>query len=299
MNIVPNAVHGSLKQQRPTFLLAPNFATRPFPKGPFDLGTLVEDIKDFYPLNQGADNRVPIPTGERFSDVKEDFRASVNLSRTGEAGLLARVLDQSIAGNVRLKGQKSDEDVYWMQRLETVYFYPQHGYIKKCLQLPDVREYLEMSSFKAPVYLITGLKIAWGATISTERGRSYHTTAEGSITVPGAAGVGITSKAGLAAASDVSSSFSKPADFVLGIQVQKIYHKRKFLSGERVLTTERVRKNAVLVDNDELEMEEDADADFVIANLDETNAEGLVSWTQSPLGQDSQREDWLVPSDTF
>lgn len=45
MNLGPNA-NDALKQQRPTYLVASNFTTRPFPDGPLDLGTLVEDIKD-------------------------------------------------------------------------------------------------------------------------------------------------------------------------------------------------------------------------------------------------------------
>lgn len=293
MNIAPEAI-GSLKHQRPTVLLALNFTTRPFPHGPFDLGTLVEDLKNFYPINQGADNRVPIPAGQQYADVKEDVHASAKLSHSGEASLLTRVLDRSTAGDVSLRGQKSDEDVYRIERLETVYFYPPRSYVQKCLQLPDVRAFHEMSGFAEPVYLVTGLKLAWGATVAAERGRSYDATAQGSIAVPAGAlapaaldaSLGsLASKAQWAAASDVSSSFGKPADFVLGIQVQKIYHKREFIIGERVLTTERVQKGAVLVDNDELpDVEGDAELeagleDFVLADLDETDAEGLVSWT--------------------
>ena len=55
----------SLIKQKPTYYLAPNFTTRPFPKGPFQLGTVVEDIKLWWPLNQGAD-RVTIPKGDMY-----------------------------------------------------------------------------------------------------------------------------------------------------------------------------------------------------------------------------------------
>lgn len=151
-----------------------------------------------------------------------------------------------------------------------------------------------MSGFKAPVYLITGLKLAWGATVSTARGRSYEGTAEGSMAAPGGLlDVEVTSKAGLTAASEVSSLFGKPADFVLGIQVQKIYYKRKFLSTERALTAERVVKNAVLLDDD-LGFEEDAEDDFILASLDATDLEGLVPWAG-----DLQSENWLLPSHVF
>src|SRR3954467_3794920 len=120
----------ALRKQQPTYLVAPNFTTRPFPDGPFDLGTLVDDIKQFYPINQGATNRVPIPEGQRYTDIKEDVTASLKTSLSGEASILAKILDRSIGGEASLKGQTKDEDVFTIQKLETVYFHPQPGYLK-------------------------------------------------------------------------------------------------------------------------------------------------------------------------
>ena len=295
MNLGPKA-SDAFKQQQPTYYIAPNFTTRPFPNGPLELGTLVEDIKQFYPINQGAVNRVPIPDGQRYSDAKEDINASLKASRSGEASILAKVLDRSIGGEASLKGQKRGEDVYKIQKLETVYFHPQRSYIKKCLQLSDVEDYLEMGDNEPPVYLITGLKIAWGTTISTEHGRGYEGTAELGVSVQcGPVDMDVGARAGVVRDSAVSSSFGKPADFVLGIQVQKIYHKKKFWSAERTLAIERVVKGAVLLDNDEPEKVEDAEAEdnFVIADMDDAELEGLVSWVvQDSKGQD---ETWLLP----
>ncbi|RYP72077.1 hypothetical protein DL771_004408 [Monosporascus sp. 5C6A] len=271
MNLGPKA-NDAFKQQQPTYHIAPNFTTRPFPNGPLELGTLVEDIKQYYPINQGTTNRVPIPDGQRYSDAKEDINASLKTSRSGEASILAKVLDRSIGGEAGLKGQKRDEDVYKIQKLETVYFHPQRSYINKCLQLSDVKDYLEMGNYEEPVYLVTGLKIAWGATISTELGRGYEGNAGVGVAVPGGpVDVEVGAKAAVAGDSTMSSSFGKPADFVLGIQMQKIYHKKKFWSGDRVLTVEKVVKGGVLVDDDELETVGDAEAEdnFVIVDMDD------------------------------
>ncbi|KAI3322338.1 hypothetical protein HD806DRAFT_122426 [Xylariaceae sp. AK1471] len=286
----------AFKQQQPTYFIAPNFTTRPFPNGPLELGTLVEDIKQFYPINQGIDNRVPIPDLQRYSDAKEDINASLKTSHSGEASILAKVLDRSIGGEMSLKGQKSDEDVYKIQKLETVYFYPQRSYINKCLQLSDVKDYLDMGSNEEPVYLITGLKIAWGATISTRHDQGHEGTAGAGVSIQsGPVDAEFGAKAAVTRESTMSSSFDKPADFVLGIRVQKIYHKKKFWTGEQALTIEKVAKGAVLVDNDEPEEIEDAETEdnFVIADVDNAELDGLV-----PLvGQDSQgkEETWLLP----
>ncbi|KAH8587088.1 hypothetical protein B0O99DRAFT_527431 [Bisporella sp. PMI_857] len=297
MNFGP-AANNAFRKQQPTYQVAPNFTTRPFPKGPLDLGTLVEDLTQYYPINQGALNRVTIPEGQRYIDVKEDVKASLKKSISGEASILAKILDRSIGGDAGLKGQKKDEDVYKIERLETVSFYPKPSYIKQCLQLPDVKDYNEMADYKEPVYLITGLKIAWGATIATERGRDFEGKAEGGAhTLVGPVDLQVKAQVGISSESEMVSSFGKPADFVLGIQVQKIYHKRAFLIGQRALTVERVTKNAVLVDDDDDEPQPGELADeieFVTVDLSEEEVGALVPWT----GHDSKGEDeiWLLPS---
>jgi hypothetical protein len=286
----------AFKKQKPTYLVMPNFTTRPFPDGPLDLGTLVEDLKQYYPINQGSANRVPIPEGQRYTDMKEDINASFNKSLAGEGNILVKVLDRSIGGDASLKGQKKDGDAFKIRKLETVYFCPQLSYIKKCLQLTDVKDYNEMANYKEPVYLITGLKIAWGATISTERGRSFAGNAEGDVQAPaGPIDIQVKAQARVSGESGLVSSFGKPADLVLGIQVQKIYHQRAFM-GEPALAVKRVVKNAVLLDNEEMGVEDaDDEVDFILAELDDDEIEGRVPWT----AHDSKgvEETWFLPSD--
>ncbi|KAI1251353.1 hypothetical protein MGN70_005921 [Eutypa lata] len=286
MNLGPKA-NDSLKQQQPTYHLAPNFTTRPSPNGPLDLGTIIEDIKQYYPINQGTANRVPVPPEKRYSDTKEGIKTSMKTSNSGEASILAKVLDRSIGGEASLKGQKTEQDEYNIQKLETLH--------QRVLAAPRCRGLSRDGKLQGAIYLITGLKIAWGATISTEGGRDYEGKAEGHVTAPtGPIDVTSQAKLGMAGDSAVSSSFSKPSDFVLGIQVQKIYHKKRFLSRERTLAIKRVYKGAVLVDNDEEDEEANAEDNFVIGSMD-AELEGLTPC----LGQDSkgQEEKWFIPVD--
>lgn len=292
MNFGPKA-GAAFKNQQPTYHLAPNFTTRPFPEGPLDLGTIVEDLQ-FYPINQGA-ARVPIPEGQRYADVKEDITASLKRFLSGEGNILANILDGSIGGEASLRGQREEETLIRIQKLQTLYFHPQPSYVKQCLQLADVKDYIEMANYKEPVYLITGLKIAWGATISTERGREFVGRAGADIRVPGGlvdAQVG--GDTAVSSASGMVSSFGKPANFVLGIQVLKIYHKRAFFIGEPSLATKRVVRNAVMLDNEPvLEDEDDEDDEtFTIADLGDSDVEGLV-----PCAEGGGAEIWRLPRD--
>ena len=294
MNFGPKA-NDAFKNQQPTYLVAPNFTTRPFPNGPLDLGTLVEDLKQYYPINQGSTNRVAIPESQRYVDIKEEVNASLKTSLGGEARILATLLDRSIGGDASLKGLKRDEDVFYIQKLETAYFHPQRSFVIQCLQLPDVKDYNDMANDKIPLYLITGLKIAWGATIYMDRGRDFEGKVKGTIQEPSGP-VGVGGQATVSGESVLVSSFGKPTDFVLGIQVLKIYPKKRALFGERALKVQRVLKNAVLVDDDDPKIADVEDeVDFAIAGLDDGEIEGLIPW----IGKDSKgkNEFWLLPRD--
>lgn len=100
--------------------------------------------------------------------------SGLKTSLGGEARILATLLDRSIGGDASLKGQKKDEDVFYIRKLETAYFHPPRSFVIRCLQLPDVKDYNDMANDKIPLYLITGLKIAWGETISMARGRDFE-----------------------------------------------------------------------------------------------------------------------------
>ncbi|KAK4195217.1 hypothetical protein QBC40DRAFT_289428 [Triangularia verruculosa] len=296
MNFGSQADGAALRNtQQPTYHLAPNFTTRPFPDGPLDLGTVIEDLQSFYPINQGT-SRITVPDGQRYVDVKEDVTASTkaSASSSGEASFLAKVLDASIGGDASLGGQRSEENVYTVARLETVCFYPSPSYIKQCLQLPNVKDYLDMSNYKAPVYLITGLKIAWGATVSTERGRGFTGSVGASTQLPtGLVDVEIGAQAAVSRESGTISSFGKPADFVLGIQVLKLYHKRAFfIIGRPFLATKRVVRNAVLVDDEPVPEEEDEEETFVITEIGEGDVDGFI-----PTHIGGGDETWLIPRD--
>jgi hypothetical protein len=296
MNFGNSSKAAQLKQQTPTYHVAPNFSIQPPPDGPLDLGTLVEDLRDYYPINQGPENRIPLIKDQIYSDVKSDVIATLKGTQSGEGRILARILDRSIGGDASLKGTRKDEDVYKLARLETVYFYPQPTYIKRCLQLQDVKDYNEMVDYKEPLFLVTGLKIARGATISNEHGRELEGSAGANVTAPaGLLDLQIGASSRLATESGIVSSFGKPADFVVGIQVQKLYHKRKYLVGDRALKVKRVVKNAVLVDDDDaqVDVEDDEEADYVIEGLDDDELVCLAPETVTDAtGRD---ETWLLP----
>jgi len=271
-------------EQEPTYFLAPNFTTRPFPDGPYELGAVVEDIKHFLPLNEG-DDRVPIEN--RYSDVKEGVTTSVNKSLSGEIGILARIVGWCVGGGARLKGRRSDDNVYHIQKLETVYFFPKQKYLSDCARLPDVQDYLK-GDYTQPVYLIVGLKIAWGATIKMARGREIGADAKTDVTAPG---VTFGPNIAIDRTSAMSTEHTKPANFVLGIRVMKLYQSEK----EPILKGKLESRGAVLVDDDDVEESEDENR-FYIADLDDEDMQGMEREVET--GVDGKDVVWIIPPDT-
>ncbi|KAK7416634.1 hypothetical protein QQX98_005105 [Neonectria punicea] len=168
MNFGNKSGASPLVKQQATYHLAPNFTTRPFPNGPFDLGTVVKDLQHFTPLNQGS-NRISVAEDEQYSHNMKDISASVRHAKGPELSLLAGLLDRSIGGSASLKGQRDDEDVYEIANLQTIHFSPRPAYLQDVMKLSDVADYLDDQNYRSPVYLITALKIAWGARISMKR----------------------------------------------------------------------------------------------------------------------------------
>ncbi|KAM0325408.1 hypothetical protein ACHAQA_007394 [Verticillium albo-atrum] len=275
-----HTLHDALRKRRPTYHLAPNFTTRPFPNGYLDLGSIVDDLTCYNPINDVKGHMVPIPDSQRFSDIKEDPRGVHELFFGGEGGMTANLFDQSIGGEVTLKGKKIDEHVCTVTKLETVCFHPRSDYIKACIRLPNVKEFMAGGHFENPVYLVTGLKIAWGATVEKRHRREAGVQAAVGVGVAGVPLAGtVEGSAGVTAVSETAESTGKPADFVLGIQLQKISHRRRYRRGSKVKSS-RVFRGAVMFDSGPENLEDtNNEDDYILEDLSDEEVAGLVFLT--------------------
>jgi hypothetical protein len=60
----------------------------------------------------------------------------------------------------------SDQRTFSFKIIETKQFVPTLPYIQACVENDNVRRFLEMSRYRKPVYIITGLKIVFGSEAS-------------------------------------------------------------------------------------------------------------------------------------
>lgn len=294
--------------QQPIFALAPkmkatyhlpaNFSTPPPPDGPFHLGTVVrafEKREQMQPLNQCSEDRLPIPRGEIYDDHKDGFKAIRTNMKSGELGIWATALGfDGFGAEASLSGSLSDNDTYTFASVHTQFFYPAPSYISKCMDLPDVRDYLVGSNYKKSIFLVTGLKIARGAAVQLEHGRSVESKTMVGVDNPGGVNVQFGPRVGGELEDASMIGFEDSSDIVVGIQCYEIRHKKGLLSREVTLQHSLYTKGAIFVEDDREQRQGDLDT-YQLVSPEEHDWAGAGQDFRSVRDGDME-ELWVVPA---
>jgi hypothetical protein len=109
------------------------------------------------------------------------------------------------------------------KNLETVYFEPDSSYVEHCLQDTSVKEALQKSRTSA-VYIITGLKIARGASYSTRISRVQEGSAQLALDATAFAGAPFSAgpEIGIKTSTTKKETCGSCSDFVWAVRVRKV-----------------------------------------------------------------------------
>jgi hypothetical protein len=211
-----------------TYMLVPH---HDFPAdGPVVLGSIIPDPLDpGDSLNEGE--RVEIPPESRHTTHKYDWEHTIESLKDGRVGVWARWMNMlGLGGNFGANFDTKTVDHYRFQTLETTYFSPSPDYVKEAVKKTAVRLFVEGTSYKSPIYMITGLKTVrgLGAKVTSKRSTGY----EGSANF-GISGMMPASPFALDAG-DVTlrhegwedTSFRGSSDFVIGYRLIRITFKK-------------------------------------------------------------------------
>lgn len=203
--------------QARTYFIAPNFDIHPPPDGPVRLGHIVAapDDPTLDPINHR--DYIPAP-GVHPASFKEGFSSTIQKLLSGNLGFWALVAG-FVGLNISSGFDKSADQEITINRLETISFSPTRPYVESVLKLPEVEEYITSSKCKVPVYMVTGLKIARGASLRAGSEQSFQSTA--ALEMP-ADTARIGPEARFAQTNIRQESFEGSSDFVLAFRVQRI-----------------------------------------------------------------------------
>ncbi|KAJ4179987.1 hypothetical protein NW755_012027 [Fusarium falciforme] len=164
-----------MSSNTPTYLPSPNWDI-PADSDIVVLGRLIKDPGN--PQSKIPKSRVvPILPPAPYEGKKTDWKTTLEQMRSGRIGLWAKCM-QFIGGGLSFCQLKSSLENHSFNTLETKYFLPDDAYFAQVLDDAGVQAYLHVHNWRKPVYLITGIKIAKGASVSTESSSGRSAQAE-------------------------------------------------------------------------------------------------------------------------
>ncbi|KAH7149100.1 hypothetical protein B0J13DRAFT_297192 [Dactylonectria estremocensis] len=276
----------------PTYHLPPNFSIGPPPQGPIQLGSILNNLRDVKVLNSSC--RLPIDEEEVFCHQKHGFTSTRSRMRKGELGVWARAVGfEGFGTNLNWSREKDDSFEYKFRRLDTFTFSPSVSYLRKSMKELDVAEYIEATDW-APVYIVTGLKVAVGPSVQRTDTTSFAATSKTGVHLPGGQ-IEIGPRIGFEGQDQYSESWETSDDFIFGLRVEKLVYKRQWLLSanrrdEGPLLAEPVVKGALVGADSDSDDDEDEDE---IMKIEDGEVEGGMS--QVIELDDEDEAVWTVP----
>lgn len=229
-----------------TYLTAPDFTYKPT-TGPIQVGAIIAD--PFRPTKTLSPPPTdPAPAVDRFVTHDHELTRSSDRSVTGS--LFAYFLG-SAGGGAGGSSSRSSAESYSIKVLETTRLASLPGdddeELLRRVAEPRVRAAIRAGLYgRAPVYLVTGVKVARGLAVRTEEGRGAGAGARASV--PAAEAVGLTVGGDVAAERNSGSSSSFRVedgdDVVFAYQLHVV--KLRGRKGDRITVEEYTSRAAML-----------------------------------------------------
>ncbi|CAH0055815.1 unnamed protein product, partial [Clonostachys solani] len=209
--------------------------------------------------------------------------------RAIEASIWAKIFSfEGLGGHLSLLRKRSDDEALTVDCLQTRYFSPNDEYMQKSLALPTVSQFVTVAKTKKLlVYMVTGLKVAFGAKLAKANAKTTKVNGKLGMTDPqggasGGASAGYTSEDAAAVGFDASTPF------ILGIRVRKIWWDNG------------IRNTADKLAGAALEDGKDQDQDFPSTNfqfVDDFSVDEADTSSREKLFTNENNELGIEPSD--
>ncbi|KAI8156724.1 major facilitator superfamily MFS-1 [Colletotrichum sp. SAR 10_86] len=210
--------------------------------------------------------------------------------RGGELGIWAKTVGiEGLGGEASGNHETSSEETYQFESIDTEYFYADNDYITQAMNKKDVKEFMKGNGY-APVYIVTGLKIARRPAVSVTSGKKRGVRGEASISQPEVLPIDSGMKGSLTNEGTKAMEFQDSEDFVIGIRVKKVkYTLWGRITGSQTLSVKKHDRRATLVG----EGNETQESVFEVEEMLDENQTGMGSIME----RDAKTESilWLLP----
>ncbi|KAH7210107.1 hypothetical protein DER44DRAFT_775052 [Fusarium oxysporum] len=226
----------------PTYILAPNWTFRP--EGRITIGNVLVDPLLPHRVLLKPDPNCHLPTE---TATEKNWQLSIETMRNLSLSIWATFLEK-ISIKIGANRTHVKDGQFNMQSLDTVSLKDDlsDDYIKTLCSDPKVREFMRLDSLLCkPVYVVTGLKIAKGFSLSGSAKHSAGLMGKVGGEVAPEASVG--GSAHMSSSTSISDQFESVNDIIFAYQLTMI--KPKGWTGEKTIETSDFRKHALLSDS--------------------------------------------------
>lgn len=155
--------------------------------------------------------------------------------------------DRLIQSNKRFTNKcTSKENKFSFNTVETTQFVPTSSYIQSCVENDDVRRYLQISRYRKPLYVITGLKIVTGIDANMHTSLAVQSSPaiqiDSAIPQMGPISFGGSGAENMASTKAITT-FKNSDDFVFAFRVSKVLVGK---GTDQVISEEDYRRGAML-----------------------------------------------------
>ena len=171
------------------------------------------------------DFALPIPATD-LRVTNYPYKNKTEGEKGGSFGVFASILSAvgvgaDLSGNLK-KGESLDVEV---NRLQTTMFDPSSDYLTETLNLPKNLAFLREQRFKRSLYMVTGVKTAYGATFTMSKSREWG--GEGKVGIsPNVPGLEVGPTGSFTQTSKVTETVGGPTDFVFAFRLNKLHYSR-------------------------------------------------------------------------
>ncbi|KAL8733508.1 MAG: hypothetical protein Q9181_003570 [Wetmoreana brouardii] len=207
--------------ERKTYFLAPTRDSPP--SGPIALGNIIAS-----PILAEMPITTALPIDQTIMPIARhqegNWKLTLEKHRSGSIGLWGSFLQiLGAGGDVGYAREVSDTRTYQFDRLETQSFWPTEEYVKASVTAKPVQDFLKGKKFFHNVYMVTSIKIAFGASAARSKLRNHgiyvHLGVDGtSVGFPISGGP----QGDLAWGNVEISSFERDSGFVFAFRLREI-----------------------------------------------------------------------------
>ncbi|RSL92443.1 hypothetical protein CEP52_013803 [Fusarium oligoseptatum] len=242
------------------------------PDGPIVLGSILADPLDpESPLN---DKPISLDGQTIRKHDQLDVQLSTKESSQASAGLFAKIfhsagLDVSGRGSTRVHSSAK------FKKLQTLSFEPTHEYMTKSLSTPMVQQYLARYHMRKRVFMVTGVKIAFGARVRDDESHLSGGNVSLGLNAD-AAGLPLSvgPRADVSRGTSQTISFKQSSPFVFAYRLREIRY-RKGIPTKNKNGDEPPQEEAIFLSIDDEDVTGD-DLDLESISVSERETEGKM-----------------------